>query len=227
MYLDRLAKYFIIPYLEYMILYNAVLWCYTFGQFHRNVTLVTKFLIYIFENNKSYVQNEAHFRRVRWELNYCTKRCNILTRFLVDFYVTNIRLLWKCPSRLRHYFLGPFDDFITEFYWDSCLETFQTTLGSGVYFTISIQYCKRDQETGLWRMLREHKDKENVICRCSDSRDRQATIHCIVTQMTVHAVVRRSRKARSLADCMFLRRSGELDSRSRETLSVINMLGLR
>jgi predicted alpha-1,6-mannanase (GH76 family) len=27
--------------------------------------LVTKFLIYIFENNKSYVQNEAHFRRVR------------------------------------------------------------------------------------------------------------------------------------------------------------------
>jgi hypothetical protein len=90
-----------------MILYNAVLWYYTFGQFHGNVTLVTKFLIYnpIFENNKSYVQNEAHFRRVRWELNYCTKRCNILTRFLVDFYVTYIRLLWKCPPRLRHSFI--------------------------------------------------------------------------------------------------------------------------
>jgi hypothetical protein len=115
--LDRLAKYFIIPYLEYMILYDAVLWYYTFGQFHGNITLVTKFLIYIFENNKSYVQNEAHFRRVWWEFNYCAKRCNILTQFLVDFYVTNIRLMWKCPTRLqRHYFLGPFDDVITEFY---------------------------------------------------------------------------------------------------------------
>jgi hypothetical protein len=99
--LDRLAKYFIIPYLEYMILYNAVLWYYTFCKFHGNVTLVTKFLIYIFENNKSYVQNDAHFRRVRWELKYLIKKCNILTRFLVDFYVTNIRLLWKCPPRLQ------------------------------------------------------------------------------------------------------------------------------
>jgi hypothetical protein len=88
-----------------MILYNAVLWYYTFGQFHGNVTLVTKFLIYIFENNKSYVQNEAHFHTVRWELNYFTKKCNILTRFLVDFYVTNIRLLWKYQSRLRHSFI--------------------------------------------------------------------------------------------------------------------------
>jgi hypothetical protein len=77
---------------------NAVLWYYTFGQFHGNVTLVIKFFIYIFENNKSYVQNEAHFRRVRWELKYFTKKCNILTRFLVCFYMTNIRLLWKCPS---------------------------------------------------------------------------------------------------------------------------------
>jgi hypothetical protein len=104
--LDPLAKYCIIPYLEYMIMYNAILWHYTFGQFPGNVTLVTKFLIYIFENNESYVQNEAHFRRMWWELNYCTKRCNILTRFLVHFYVTNIRLLWKCPPRLqRHSFI--------------------------------------------------------------------------------------------------------------------------
>jgi hypothetical protein len=88
-----------------MILCNAVLWYYTFGQFHSNVTLVTTFLIYIFENNKSYVQNEAHFRRVWWELNYFPKKCNILTLFLLDFYVTNIRLLWKCPSRLRHSFI--------------------------------------------------------------------------------------------------------------------------
>jgi hypothetical protein len=72
----------------YIILYNAVLWYYTFGQFHGNVTLVTESLIYILENNKSYVQNEALFRRVRWELNYFTEKCNILTRFLVDFYVT-------------------------------------------------------------------------------------------------------------------------------------------
>jgi hypothetical protein len=86
-----------------MILYNTELWYYTFGQFHGNVTLVTKFLIYIFENNRSYVQNEAHFRRVRWELNYFTKKCNILTRFLEDFYVTNLRLLWKCPFRLQRY----------------------------------------------------------------------------------------------------------------------------
>jgi hypothetical protein len=47
---------------------------------------------------------------------------HILTRFLVDFYVTNIRLLWKCPFRLQRYsfittlFLGPFDDVITKFY---------------------------------------------------------------------------------------------------------------
>jgi hypothetical protein len=115
--LDRLAKYFIILYLEYMILHNAILWYYTFGQFHGNVTLVTKYLIYrpIFENNKSYVQNEAHFRRVRWEINYCTKRWNILTRLLVDFYVTNIRLLWKCPSRLRHSFITTL--FLRSLWW--------------------------------------------------------------------------------------------------------------
>jgi hypothetical protein len=55
-------------------------------------------------------------------LNYFIKKCNILTRFLVDFYVTNIRLLWKCPFRLQRYsfittlFLGTFDDVITKFY---------------------------------------------------------------------------------------------------------------
>jgi hypothetical protein len=136
--LDRLAKYFIIPYHECMILYNAVLWYYIFGQFHGHVTLVIKFLIYIFENNKSYVQNEAHFRRVRWELNYFTKICNILTRFLVCFYVTNIRLLWKCPSRLqRNYVLGPFDDVITKFY---CI---YKHLKSAYFFRIPIPYRLR------------------------------------------------------------------------------------
>jgi hypothetical protein len=96
--------------------------------------LVTKFLIYIFENIKSYVQNEAHFRRVRWELNYFTKKCNILTRFLVDIYVTNIRLLWKCPFRLQRYsfittlFLGPFDDVIPKFYCN-CKMYVQVILG--------------------------------------------------------------------------------------------------
>jgi hypothetical protein len=51
-------------------------------EFFWHVMLVTKFLIYIFENNKSYIQNEAHFRRVWWELNYSIENCNILTRFL-------------------------------------------------------------------------------------------------------------------------------------------------
>jgi hypothetical protein len=35
------------------------------------------------------------------------KKFNILTRFLVDFYVTNIRLLWKCPFRLQRYSFIP------------------------------------------------------------------------------------------------------------------------
>jgi hypothetical protein len=150
-----------------MILYNTVLWYYTFGQFHGNVTLVTKFLIYIFENNKSYVQNEAYFRKVRWELNYFTKKCNILNRFLVDFYVTNIRLLWKCPFRLQRY------SFITTLFFRSLWWRYNQILLYINIFLILYTKCARNvykSYSGPWTKKVWEPLLYTIICRIKFSR---------------------------------------------------------